>query len=128
MHPYHHSLSSVKKHGGKVEDYLPIHHWFDASKSGFADSRHRAMRHHSEGIFWCEEVFGPTITNSDGNVIPTRVIGEQHVVEDLRFIPTMKDWLENMKVEKWMLFTNRLSREESKSLTENKPTEITIKE
>jgi hypothetical protein len=28
-HPYHHSLSSVKKWGGAVDDYLPIHNWFD---------------------------------------------------------------------------------------------------
>ena len=31
-HPYHHALSSVRKWGGTVEDYLPIHSWFDASK------------------------------------------------------------------------------------------------
>jgi hypothetical protein len=128
MHPYHHALSSVKKHGGKPEDYLPIHNWFDASKSGFADSRHRAMRHHSEGIFWCEEHFGITITNSEGKVIPTRVIGEQHVIEDLRKIPTMKDWLEGMKIESWMLFTNRLTSEEKESLSNNIPTEIKIKQ
>jgi hypothetical protein len=30
--PYHHALSSVKKWGGNVEDYLPLHDWFDASK------------------------------------------------------------------------------------------------
>jgi hypothetical protein len=32
-HPYHHSLSSVKKWGGEVVDYLPLHTWFDQSKS-----------------------------------------------------------------------------------------------
>jgi hypothetical protein len=26
-HPYHHSLSSVKKWGGTVDDYLRIHSW-----------------------------------------------------------------------------------------------------
>ena len=38
-HPYHHALSSVKKWGGAVEDYLPIHSWFDASKEILADFR-----------------------------------------------------------------------------------------
>jgi len=128
MHPYHHALSSVAKHGGKVEDYLAIHNWFDASKSGFADSRHRAMRHHSEGIFWCEQVFGTTIQNSDKKTIPTRLLGEQHVLEDLKFIPTMKDWLENMSVTKWMLFSNRLDSEQRELLNSNKPTSIRIKE
>src|SRR5438067_1962367 len=35
-HPYHHALSSVRKWGGRVEDYLPVHHWFDASKAFLA--------------------------------------------------------------------------------------------
>lgn len=61
-HPYHHALSSVKKWGGDVEDYVPIHSWFDESKKEWADGRHRALRHHSEGIFIAEEKFGLTIT------------------------------------------------------------------
>jgi hypothetical protein len=28
-HPYHHALASVKKWGGEVSDYLPLHSWFD---------------------------------------------------------------------------------------------------
>ena len=72
-HPYHHALSSVKKWGGQAEDYLPIHNWFDASKAFLADFRHRALRHHAEGIFWVEEVFGVTITNSDGKAVPVRI-------------------------------------------------------
>ncbi len=107
MHPYHHALSSVKKFGGKLEDYIKIHNWFDQSKAGMADFRHRAMLHHSEGIFLAEKFFGITITNSDGNVIPTRLIGEQHVKEDLGFIPSMKDWLKAIKSEKWMFLTPR---------------------
>ena len=50
-HPYHHALASVKKWGGDVSDYLPLHTWFDQSKSIAADFRHRALRHHAEGIF-----------------------------------------------------------------------------
>src|SRR5688572_24130540 len=57
-HPYHHALSSVKKWGGQVEDYLPIHSWFDETKALLADFRHRALRHHAEGIFLCERFFG----------------------------------------------------------------------
>jgi len=81
--PYHHALSSVKKWGGKPEDYLPIHNWFDETKAHFADFRHRAMRHHSEGIFLMEKIFGPTLQLSNEMVIPTRWVGEQHVKEDL---------------------------------------------
>ncbi len=69
-HPYHHALSSKKKWGGAVEDYLAIHTWFDASKEIIADFRHRALRHHAEGIFMAETIFGVTITLSSGRIIP----------------------------------------------------------
>jgi len=44
-----------------------------------ADFRHRALRHLSEGIFLCERIFGTTLTNSDGRVVPVRFFGEPHV-------------------------------------------------
>jgi hypothetical protein len=69
-HPYHHSLSSVKKWGGVVEDYQRMHDWFDASKQIAADFRHWALRHHAEGIFIAETLFGKTLTLSTGRVIP----------------------------------------------------------
>src|SRR5260370_7611544 len=40
-----------------------------------------------------ETVFGPTLTLSSGKVIPTRWVGEQHVKEDLGFIPSFADWM-----------------------------------
>jgi hypothetical protein len=101
-HPYHHSLSSVKKWGGESDDYLAIHDWFDQSKSYLADPRHRAMRHHSEGIFMAEQIFGKTITISSGRVIPVRWVGEQHVIEDLGWIPSVADWLREIKITPWM--------------------------
>lgn len=103
MHPYHHAVSSAKKFGGVPDDYIQIHSWFDQSKAGYADFRHRAMLHHSEGIFLAERQFGVTITNSQGTRVPTRQIGEQHVKEDLGWIPSMKDWLKTMQAEKWMV-------------------------
>ena len=32
-HPYHHALSSVKKWGGTVDDYLAVHSWFDVIRT-----------------------------------------------------------------------------------------------
>jgi hypothetical protein len=51
------------------------------------------LRHHAEGIFLAETVFGPVLENSAGRKIPTRFLGEQHVKEDLGWIPTAQDWL-----------------------------------
>jgi hypothetical protein len=107
-HPYHHSLSSVRKWGGSVFDYLPLHSWFDQSKSIAADFRHRALRHHAEGIFMLETVFGPTLTLSGGKVIPTRWVGEQHVKEDLGFIPSFADWMRAIRPLPWMGRAGRL--------------------
>ena len=101
-HPFKHAQSSAKRYGGTPEDYLPIHNWFDESKAFLADFRHRALRHHAEVIFLCEEIFGVTITNSEGKQIPVRYIGEQHVKEDLGRIPTAQDWLTQIKPERWM--------------------------
>ena len=53
-HPLKHAQSSARKFGGRAEDYLPIHNWFDESKAFLADFRHRALRHHTEGIFLAE--------------------------------------------------------------------------
>ena len=109
--PYHHALSSVKKWGGSADDYQPIHDWFDASKEFFADFRHRALRHHAQGIFECERVFGKTITLSSGRVIPVRWVGEQHVNEDCGFIPSLQDWLIQIAPQPWMNKPMRVTKE-----------------
>lgn len=101
-HPYHHARSSVKKYGGKVKDYLRIHQWFDQTKGHVADARHRMVLHNSFGIFLMERHFGPLLTNSDGKVIPTRFIGEQHVMEDLGRIPSLQECLSDLPLRPWM--------------------------
>ena len=103
MKPYIHAKNSVRRYGGQIEDYLPIHDFFDSTKAAWADVRHRAVLHSSFGIYLVEKVFGTTITNSDGKVISVRDIGEDHVVEDCGCIPTIEKWLSNLPVEDWML-------------------------
>jgi hypothetical protein len=103
MNPWHHAQTSAKKFGGKPEDYLAIHHWFDETKSAIADARHRALRHHAFGIFECEKLFGHTITNSSGKEVPVRLVGEQHVREDCGgFIPSVQDWVKEIRPRPWM--------------------------
>lgn len=101
-HPYHHSISSAKKFGGQWTDYIQIHSFFDETKAHFPDMRHRALRHHSEGIFWAEEKFGKVIKNSDYKLVPVRIIAEQHILEDIGFIPTIADYLKEMNQAGWM--------------------------
>jgi len=101
-HPLEHAKSSARKFGGSPEDYQPIHDWFDESKSYLADFRHRSLRHHAEGIFMAEKIFGHAIVNSDGKSVPVRYIGEQHVREDLGRIPSFQDWAREMHIQPWM--------------------------
>lgn len=99
---YHHAVSSAKKWGGKAEDYLEIHAWIDGSKEILCDFRHRALRHHAEGIALCVQLFGPVIETSAGRQVPVRWVAEQHVKEDFGHIPSFVDWARAIKYEPWM--------------------------
>ena len=55
-----------------------------------------------------ETIYGPTITLSTGRVIPTRWVGEQHVQQDLGFIPSFADWMRAIRPLPWMGRTGRL--------------------
>jgi hypothetical protein len=99
---YHHAVSSARKWGGTAEDYLAIHQWFDGSKAISCDFRHRALRHHAEGIALAVQLFGPILTTSTGREVPVRWVGEQHVKEDFGHIPSFVDWLRAIKPEPWM--------------------------
>ncbi len=102
-HPIQHAAVSVKLWGGVPEDYLPIHDWLDETKELFADFRHRALRHHSHGIFEAERHFGHSIVNSAGRTVPVRYIAEHHILEDCGGkIPTVADWLRTIQPQIWM--------------------------
>jgi hypothetical protein len=102
-HPIYHAQSSVRRFGGQTEDYQPIHDWLDGTKELFADFRHRALRHHSHGVFEAERLFGQAIRNSDGQLVPVRYIAEQHIKEDCGgVVPTVSDWLSRICPETWM--------------------------
>lgn len=104
MKPFIHAESSAKKFGGKPEDYLPIHDLMDSSKGVIADHRHRALTHNTWFIMLLEKIFGSTITNSNGQKVSVRDVGEQHVLEDFRgkFIPSAQDWLNHLQYVDWM--------------------------
>ena len=103
-----HARSSVKRWGGTPEDYLPIHEKMDSTKSAHAEVTHRCVLHSAFGIFIVEDVFGRTITNSDGKEVFVRDVAEQHVLEDLGFIPSLSDWLREMPAQPWMAGARKL--------------------
>jgi hypothetical protein len=100
--PLIHARSSALRFGGKPEDYIAIHEKMDLSKMAHAEVTHRAVFHSAFGIFMIEELFGRAITNSEGKEVFVRDIAEQHVLEDLGFIPSLSDWLKEMPCKPWM--------------------------
>ena len=102
MKPWIHSLSSARKFGGKPEDYMAIHQMMDESKSHIADHRHRGLFHHSYGTFVMEKIFGVNILNSDGKLVSVRDVAEDHIIEDLGWIPSVQDYFQHMAHQDWM--------------------------
>lgn len=109
-HPIDHAKSAARRWGGTWKDYIAIEEWFDATKAWIGHSKHRMFRHHSEGIFECEKIFGQMIENSDGKKVYVRYIGEQHVKEDCNgYIPSAKEWVDNIsKPTEWMIKTLKI--------------------
>lgn len=106
VNSWYHAKSSARKWGGQPEDYLPIHEFIDSSKQVVGDVRHRSIYHHTLGTFLCEKIFGKTITivNKNGNdrQVPVREVAEQHIIEDLGWLPTPADYIEGMAIKPWM--------------------------
>lgn len=125
--PYIHAVSSVKKFGGEWQDYIEIHEFMDSSKAVIADNRHRALTHNSWFISTIiPKVFGEVFKRrSDGCIVSSRDIAEQHVLEDYRhkYIPSASDFLSRIPFEPWMQNGEKGSPESHRNLS---ATEVNI--
>lgn len=110
MNTHYHAVTAAKRHGGKPQDYYEIYDFIDSSKQALGDVRHRAILHSTFGIYITERVFGHTIINSEGKQIPVRILAEEHVMDDLGFIPTVEHWLGSLPIESWMSGTRKRER------------------
>ena len=105
--PLVHAERSARKWGGSADDYLPLHQWFDATKGHLADNRHRMLLHNSFGILLAEQVFGLALSNSSGRRVFVRDLATQHVLEDLGFVPSVSQCLEELPLSPWMAGSRR---------------------
>jgi hypothetical protein len=102
MNPEVHAQISVKRWGGHVDDYYPIHFLMDSTKELCSDNRHRIL-HTLWGVRRVViPIFGITITNADQKVVKVKDICEfDHILPDYnnRFIPTLADFVRTIDVD-----------------------------
>lgn len=102
--PLIHSKSSVKRWGGKVEDYLPLHELIDSPKATMNNNSSRLLTHNTWFAYTImPKIFGYNITNSDGKSVDVVDIAMLHIAEDFRmkFVPTAQDYLQHIQVQAW---------------------------
>lgn len=112
MNSIAHARSAAKKWGGNWEQYIEIEEWIDSSKQVIGDVRHRSLYHHTTGVWLAQRIFGRVIfvpkANGFGvNEIPVRLIAEQHILEDLGWLPSPADYIDGMPIKAWMSGSQR---------------------
>lgn len=63
------------------------------------------MYHHTLGVFLAQQIFGKTIIikkNLNYIYVPVREIAEKHIIEDLGWLPSPKDYIDGMTAQPWM--------------------------
>lgn len=133
MNSWHHAKSCARKWGGTPEDYIAVHEFIDSSKKIIGDVRHRAIYHHTEGVWLCQQIFGRVlqIPRDDdvpglGEVrrfveVPVRLIAERHILEDLGWLPSPADYLKDTPVATWMSGARRESVDMAALLLKQSP-------
>lgn len=105
MNPELHSKSSVKRWGGKIEDYIEMHRFLDSPKSCMNNNTARSLTHNTWFAYEVmPRVFGYNIINSDDKRVDVVDITMLHIIEDFRmkFVPTPQDYLKHMQLQPWM--------------------------
>jgi hypothetical protein len=96
MKPLQHAQISAKKYGGCWQDYIELHSFLDSSKATCAHFKHRFLLHHAEGIEIAVRIFGETIVNSDGQIILTKSLLTDHLIEDVGKMVSIEDWANDL--------------------------------
>jgi hypothetical protein len=126
--PLIHSKSSVKRWGGKVEVYLPLHELIDSPKATMNNNSVRVLTHNTWFAYQImPKIFGYNIINSDGKSVDVVDISMLHIAEDFRmkFVPTPQDYLQHLQVQAW--FNNgvkELDSQEAKNIVTDLLTKI----
>ena len=110
MKPLQHAQISAKTYGGVWSDYIEIHNFLDSSKAACAHFKHRFLLHHAEGIELAAQLFGEQIENNEKQVVSTRRILTDHLIEDVGSIVSIEDWARDLMPQKDAPFYQFLAR------------------
>jgi hypothetical protein len=125
MKTFEHAKLHAKKYGGVLEDYIDIDNFLDSSKITHGTVKHRSILHHTFGTFLVEQFFGITRVNSEGKTYSTRDIAEDHIIQDLGWLPSPEDYLKHMSAESWM--GNPISARKKINMSTMEETNISLK-
>lgn len=110
MNSWHHAKSAARKWGGTPEDFIDVEEFIDSSKKIIGDSRHRSIYHHTEGVWLCQRIFGRVLRIEGEHrdiEVPVRLVAERHILEDLGWLPSPKDYIDGMILTSWMSGASR---------------------
>lgn len=113
MNPAKHSQYSARRLGGDAADYLAIHSFIDHTKSLCPDMRHRILHTNWAINEIIIPIFGATLINSAGTAVDVKDLCEKdHILPDYRnrFIPTIADFADAIKLDDSVALKNRISR------------------
>lgn len=96
MKPLQHANISAKTYGGKWQDYIEVHNFLDSSKAACAHFKHRFLLHHREGIELAGRIFGEMLVNSENEIIETRRLLTDHLIEDVGRVVSVEDWARDL--------------------------------
>lgn len=114
MNSWNHAQSAARQWGGTPEMYIAVEEFIDSSKEIIGDVRHRAMYHHTAGVWLCQRIFGRVLEiprrNAEGVIqVPVRLVAERHILEDLGWLPSPADYIAGMPIAGWMSGAKRKS-------------------
>jgi len=100
MKPLQHAQISAITYGGVWSDYIDLHNFLDSSKAACAHFKHRFLLHHAEGIELAVRLFAEQKKNSEKQIVSTRRILTDHLIEDVGRIVSIEDWARDLMSQK----------------------------
>ena len=100
---YDQCLRSVERWGGLWTDYQALHQFLDWPRDYLPDGRYRRVLHNGWGVSLAAQAFGLALTRaSDQAQLPTHLLAEQHILNEMPAIPTLEASLEGITLQRWM--------------------------